>query len=127
MNYDEAADFCEDHGEETLLRFSPHGFWNGLENPYGVWRWLDGSPMNKSLSSFWEPAQTTKKGKHIKVTKRGDWISVNNETCADSVCIIRAEDEGDRRCANPIAPSNERCYNEPARDGEAFRKTVFGL
>ncbi|VDD88636.1 unnamed protein product [Enterobius vermicularis] len=114
--YDTAADFCEDHGgklpsilskeENNILScISTYGFWSGHEKVNGSWRWLDG---NKSNLTFWKSGHPGINGRHIKVNKDGEWVSVSDGECAEAICIIRAEDEGERRCADPKGPSNER-------------------
>ncbi|VDD92609.1 unnamed protein product [Enterobius vermicularis] len=95
MDFDTAVDFCEDHNAELpsisndkqndiLASTSIHGFWIGYEKVSGEWKWLDGSTSNFSLLS-----KDKSGGKHVMVNKKGIWTLANEDSCAESICIIK--------------------------------------
>lgn len=71
---------------EILSGLSYNGFWSGHEKVGSGWRWLDGNQHNVT---FWKSGHSKLDGRHVVVKKCGEWVSVDNETCAEAVCIIR--------------------------------------
>ncbi|VDD85311.1 unnamed protein product [Enterobius vermicularis] len=94
---------------EILSGLSYNGFWSGHEKVGSGWRWLDGNQHNVT---FWKSGHSKLDGRHVVVKKCGEWVSVDNETCAEAVCIIREKDKGDRRCAKPQGQASDRCYDD---------------
>ncbi|VDD84999.1 unnamed protein product [Enterobius vermicularis] len=97
LDYDRAADFCEDNGgklpsvlskreNDIMFHFSKHGFWTGYEKINGSWQWLDG---NKSNFTFWGVGHPRNNRAHVMVNETGEWISVDNGKCAYAVCTNR--------------------------------------
>lgn len=70
--------------DDILASTSIHGFWIGYEKVSGEWKWLDGSTSNFSLLS-----KDKSGGKHVMVNKKGIWTLANEDSCAESICIIK--------------------------------------